>query len=101
MSSVQDYCTNGTFKNGNIVCFTNSWLKDDTDNKQLAGFSGHLQDRTDMSGKTRGGGMCIFVNNSWCAMFNIKVLRYCSPEVEYPMISCRPHYLPSFHLYFS
>ena len=24
-----------------------------------------------------------------------EVLRYCSPEVEYLMISCRPHCLPS------
>ena len=39
--------------------------------------------------------MCLFVNNSWCAMSNIKeVSRYCSPEVEYLMISSRPHYLP-------
>ena len=43
----------------------------------------------------RGVGVCLFVNNSWCAMSNIKeVLRYFSPEVEYLMISCRPHYLP-------
>ena len=28
-------------------------------------------------------------------MSNIKeVARYCSPKVEYLMISCRPHYLP-------
>ena len=39
--------------------------------------------------------MCLFVNNSFFAMSNIKeVSRYCSPEVEYLMISCRPHYLP-------
>ena len=39
--------------------------------------------------------MCLFVNNSWCAMSNIKEFsRYCSPEVENRMISCRPHYLP-------
>ena len=38
---------------------------------------------------------CVFVKNSWCAMSHIKeVVRYCSPEVEYLMISCRPHYLP-------
>ena len=36
-----------------------------------------------------------FCQNSWCAMSNIKeVSRYCSPEVENLMISCRPHYLP-------
>jgi hypothetical protein len=40
--------------------------------------------------------VCVFnVNNSWCAMSKIKeVSQYCSPEVEYLMISCRPHYLP-------
>ena len=53
------------------------------------------QNRDATSGKTRGGGVCLFVNNSWCAMSNIKeVSRYCLPEVEYLMINCRPHNLP-------
>ena len=35
----------------------------------------------------RGLGVCLFVNNSWCTMSNIKeVSRYFSPEVEYLMI---------------
>jgi hypothetical protein len=80
--------------NCNILCFTKLWLNDDTDNVQLAGISLHRQDRTATSGKTSGG-VCLFVNNSWCAMSNNKeVLRHCSPEVEYLMIICRPHYLP-------
>ena len=70
-------------------------MNDDMDNIELAGFSMHQQDREATSGKTRVGGVCLFVNNNWCAMSNIKeVLRYCSPEVEYLMINCRPHYLP-------
>jgi hypothetical protein len=36
--------------------------------------------------------MCIFVNNSWC-MKSKEVSRFCSPEVEYIVINCRPHYL--------
>ena len=52
-----------------ILCFTESWLNDDTDNIQLAGFSVHRQDRT--SFLTRGEGLCLFVNNRWCAMSNI------------------------------
>jgi ribosome assembly protein 1 len=59
-------------KNGNILCFTELWLNDDMDNIQLAGFSVHRQDRTATSGKTRGGGMCLFVKNSRCTMSNIK-----------------------------
>ena len=53
----------------------------------------YRQDRTTASGKTRGGGLCIFVNNSWFTISK-EVSSYCSPEVEYLMISCRPHYLP-------
>ena len=55
----------------------------------------HRQDRTAASGKTRGGGLCLFVNNSRCANSNIKeVSRFCLPEVQYLLISCRVHYLP-------
>ena len=61
-------------------------------NIQLACFTLYQQDRTDASDKTRGGGQCIFVNNSWCTNSN-EVARFCPPEVELLMISCRPHYL--------
>ena len=65
------------------------------DKIDLAGLSMHRQNREATSGKTKGGGVCLFVSNSWCAMSNIKeVSMFCSPEVEYLMISCRPHYLP-------
>jgi hypothetical protein len=36
---------------------------------------------------------CIFVNNSWCTISK-EFSSYCQLEVEYLMISCRPHYLP-------
>ena len=32
-------------------------------NMQLMGFMLHRQERTAASGKTRGGGLCIFVNS--------------------------------------
>ena len=85
-------------KNCNNLCFTESWLNDDTDHIELAGFSIH-QDRVVKSGKTKGGGVCLFVNNCWCVMSNINEVSGCrSPEVNFLMISCRPHYLPSSHL---
>ena len=74
-------------KNCNILCFTELGLTDDMDNIQLAGFSVHRQDRTAASDKTRGGGLCLFVNNSWCVKSNIKeVSSFCSPDVEYLII---------------
>ena len=82
-------------KNLNILCFTESWLNDDMDNIQLAGFSVHRQDRIAASGKTSGGVLCLFVNNSCCTKSNIKEnSEFPSNEVEYLMISCRPHYIP-------
>jgi hypothetical protein len=64
----------------------------DIGNNWLAGYMPYRQDRTAASGKTRGGGWCTFVNNSWCTISK-EVSMFCSPEVEYLMISCRPHYL--------
>ena len=62
-------------KNYNLS-FTESWLNHDMDNIQLARFSMHQQDRTVTSGKTRDGGMCLFVNNSWCAKSIIEVSKF-------------------------
>ena len=60
----------------------------------------YWQDPTASSGKLRGGGLYIFVNDSWCTISK-EVSRFYSPEVEYLMISCSGFYLESFHLYFS
>ena len=48
-------------KNCNILCFTEMWLNEETDNIELAGFSMHRQNRDATSGKTRDGGVCLFV----------------------------------------
>ena len=53
----------------------------------------HQQDRTAASGKTRGGELRIFVNNSSYTISK-EVSSYCSPEVEYLMINYRSPYLP-------
>lgn len=50
-------------------------------------------DRTSQSGKVRGGGVCVYINNRWCE--NVKVHnRVCTPEVEMLTLSLRPFYLP-------
>ena len=51
-----------------ILCFTKSWLNKDIKNIQLAGYTLYRQDRTAASGKTLGGGLCIYVSNSWCTI---------------------------------
>ena len=63
-------------QNCNILRFMESWLNDDTVNIQVAGYTLYRQDRTAASGKTRGGGLCIFVNNNWCTISK-EVSSYC------------------------
>jgi hypothetical protein len=49
--------------------------------QRTAGWLYAVPDRKAVSGKTRGGGLCIFVNNSWCTISK-EVSSYCSPEVD-------------------
>jgi hypothetical protein len=49
-------------QNCNLICFTESWRNDNIINIQLSGYMLYRQDRTAASFKTRGGGLCIFVN---------------------------------------
>jgi len=52
-------------------------------------------DRTEESGKSKGGGVCFITNNKWCNPKDIKThSRSCSPNLEHLTISCHPFYLP-------
>ncbi|XP_052332830.1 uncharacterized protein LOC127911022 [Oncorhynchus keta] len=82
----------------NVLCFTETWLTGETlsESVQPAGFSTHRADRNKhLSGKKRGGGVCFMVNVTWCGHNNIQELKsFCSPDLEFLTIKCRPHYLP-------
>ncbi|KAK1804161.1 hypothetical protein P4O66_020205, partial [Electrophorus voltai] len=70
----------------NLLCFTESWLNPVVPSHaiQLAKlFSVYRLDRMADSGKLRGGGVCVMVNNSWCNNANVVTLaRSCSPNLE-------------------
>ncbi|KAK1784288.1 hypothetical protein P4O66_019970 [Electrophorus voltai] len=58
-------------------------------------FSVHRMDRTADSGKSRGGGVCVMVYNSWCNNANVVTLACsCSPNLELLAFKLRPFYLP-------
>nr|XP_054594182.1 uncharacterized protein LOC107378612 isoform X1 [Nothobranchius furzeri]XP_054594190.1 uncharacterized protein LOC107378612 isoform X1 [Nothobranchius furzeri] len=47
------------------------------------------------SGKRKGGGEAVLVNNRWCHPGHVSVkYRLCSPDVELLAVSCCPYYLP-------
>lgn len=50
-------------------------------------------DRTaDDSGKTRGGGLCIYSNKTWCIDY-ITLRRCCSSNLEFVLVKFRQFYL--------
>ncbi len=82
----------------NILCLTETWLTatvPDTAVTPSDNFSVLRMDRTAEAGKTKGGGVCFFINKKWCDPRNISILsRCCSPHLEHLSIICRPFYLP-------
>ncbi|KAK3507045.1 hypothetical protein QTP70_001910 [Hemibagrus guttatus] len=87
---------NRDFPTSCVLCFTETWLCDAIPDSalQLGGFNLYRADRhTELSGKTKGGGICFYINNSWCN--DVKVLsQLCSPDLEAFIINCKPFYSP-------
>ena len=82
----------------NILRFTETWLTRDmlSELVQPADFFTHRADRNKhLSGKKRSGEVCLMINETWCDHKNIQELKsFCSPDLEFLTIKCRPHYLP-------
>ncbi len=52
-------------------------------------------ERKELTGKSRGGGVCFYINNSWCNERNLHSIKsFCSPDLEFHMLLCRPFWLP-------
>ncbi|XP_060887251.1 uncharacterized protein LOC132958440 [Labrus mixtus] len=80
----------------NVMIFMETWLKNRVldDAIKLAGRHTLRADRTaEDSGKTRGGGLCIYINKAWCTD-SVIVGRHCSANIEFLMVKCRPFYQP-------
>ena len=60
---------------------------------QLVDRTIHSWDRNQDSGKSRGGGLCIFVHNNWSTN-TTNIDTHCSPDLEYITVKCRPFFLP-------
>ena len=86
---------NYAYRESSVICLTETWLQDkDPDSAySLDGFTLVRGDRTAASGKTVGGGVCVYINNRWCQ--NISAYdQCCNPDIEYLTVSLRPYYLP-------
>ncbi|XP_068129566.1 zinc finger protein 420-like [Hyperolius riggenbachi] len=79
-----------------VLCFTETWLCDSIPDNSLH-VPGYDLLRADhdaaLSGKTRGGGVCFYINSSWCSD-TTTLHKACTPDVEIFAINCRPRYSP-------
>lgn len=75
--------------------FTETWLTPNIPDTaiELTGWTVYRADRTADSGKDKGGGVCIYISNSWCTSTDI-VKTFYSPDLEFITVKCRPFYLP-------
>ncbi|XP_073669588.1 uncharacterized protein [Paramisgurnus dabryanus] len=90
-----DLSNRTNIRDSSVVIITESWLNPEIPDAavELAGRSLHRSDRTEDSGKSRGGGLCIYVNKDWCTNSTV-IDKYCSPDIELLVVKCRPFYLP-------
>lgn len=93
LRSLSSHCHE--FREACIMVLTESWLRRDIPNDliQLDGFSCVRADREATSGKSRGGGICVYVKDSWCSQFTIRET-ICDPDIEALCLTMRPYYLP-------
>ncbi len=81
-----------------VICLTETWMSAMVPDSaiELTGFSVHRSDRAkELTGKSRGGGVCFYINNSWCNERNIHSIKsFGSPDLEFHTLLCRPFWLP-------
>ena len=66
-----------------LLIVSESWLRPHIPDAtvELAGRTIHCQDRTEASGKSKGGGLCVYVLDNWCSDSRV-IDTYCSPDLE-------------------
>ncbi|KAK5862920.1 hypothetical protein PBY51_018268 [Eleginops maclovinus] len=94
--------TQWEYRESSLMCFTETWLHSHVlDNSTaLPGFTSVRADRdATLSGKKKGGGIALYVNERWCNPGHVTVKeRFCSPDIELLAVVLRPFYLPrEFH----
>ena len=78
-NKMEELCTNvkyaNEFRSARLMCFTENWLSENVSvsHVNIEGFSIFRADRTNDSGKLKGGGLCVFVNDQWCHPNNIAI----------------------------
>ncbi len=85
------------YRTASILAFTETWLNsnEDDDTLHINGFAPPLRlDRdSKLTGKQHGGGVCLYLNTSWCSTIIVRE-KLCTTDIELLAVSLRPFYLP-------
>ena len=84
------------YEKASILCFTESWLgeNDPLNYFELDNFTLFRLDRDCSAvGKQNGGGLCLYINKSWCKNCR-PTTTVCKKDIELIALSLRPFYLP-------
>ncbi|KAG7489287.1 hypothetical protein JOB18_008764 [Solea senegalensis] len=85
------------YRDACVIALTETWLKDydPTQDFDIDGFGQpyRLDRDAQITGKSLGGGVCLYVNPRWCKSVKIRE-SICSPHIELLSVSLRPFYLP-------
>ncbi len=83
------------YKSADLLAFTETWLKKKHSQYSLdiEGFGGpyRLDRDSEATGKSRGGGVCLYVKKNWCSPKNIEVEKELwTPDIELLSVSLCP-----------
>ena len=85
------------YKNACVIALTETWLKEQDmgQDYEIDGFGQPIRlDRDEqLTGKSHGGGVALYVNQRWCKTVLVRE-SLCAPNIELLSISLRPFYLP-------
>ena len=87
------------FKDACILAFSETFFseRDSPNDTAIDGFGSPFRQDRDaaITGKSTGGGVCLYINERWCNAKSVTVReRLCTPDVELLSVSLRPGYLP-------
>lgn len=74
-----------------MIVVTQTWLDSNIPDPavELAARTPFRVERTTASGQSRGGGLALDVHTDW-GTTSYPVGTFCSPDLEYPAVKCRP-----------
>ena len=87
------------FREACVLCFAETWFSENISDDSVAidGFGSpfRCERDCDVTGKKRGGGVCMYINEAWCPRGNVTVRKHLNTcDVDLLSLSFRPCYLP-------